>query len=154
MNYSINDLIKYFCSMYPYAQELSKARLTKMIYLADWENFKSSGHQLSEINWYFDNFGPYVTDVIDTAYNDPDIRIVSTRTIYGTDKTLIEYDGKTPTIDDKVRVNLDQVINETKQLSWKRFIDYVYDTPPIKESERYNYLDFSKFSNSHPNPLS
>ncbi len=145
MNHTLNDLIKYFCSMYPHSQELSKARLTKMIYLADWENFKLSNNQLSDIKWYFDNFGPYVTDVVDTAYNDPDVRLVSTRTIYGTEKTLIEYKGATPTLDESVKIILDQVIESTKTLSWKNFIEYVYATPPIKESTRYNYLDFSKF---------
>lgn len=145
MNHSLNDLIKYFCSMYPHSQELSKARLTKMIYLADWENFKLSKKQLSDIKWYFDNFGPYVSDVVDTAYNDPDVRLVSTRTIYGTEKTLIEYKGVTPTLDEPVRTILDKVIESTKTLSWKNFIEYVYATPPIKESTRYNYLDFSKF---------
>lgn len=145
MNYSLNDLIKYFCSMYPYAQELSKARLTKMIFLADWENFKINKEQISNIEWYFDNFGPYVTNIIDIAYNDPDVRVVSTRTIYGTDKTLIEYKGEIPNIDINVKAILDKVINDTRSLSWKNFIDYVYATPPIKQSERYNYLDFSKF---------
>lgn len=145
MNYSLNDLIKYFCSMYPYAQELSKARLTKMIFLADWENFKINKEQISNIEWYFDNFGPYVTNIIDIAYNDPDVRVVSTRTIYGTDKTLIEYKGEIPNIDINVKAILDKVINDTRSLSWKSFIDYVYATPPIKQSERYNYLDFSKF---------
>ena len=145
MNYSLNDLIKYFCSMYPHSQELSKARLTKMVYLADWENFKAHQEQISNIEWYFDNFGPYVTDIVDTAYNDPDLRIVSTRTIYGTDKTLIEYNGETPKIDTEIKTILDKVINETKPLSWKSFIDYVYATRPIQESTRYNYLDFSKF---------
>ncbi|MDM1271715.1 Panacea domain-containing protein [Acinetobacter indicus] len=145
MNQSLNDLIKYFCSMYPHSQELSKARLTKMVYLADWENFKLSNNQLSNIKWYFDNFGPYVTDVVDTAYNDPDVRLVSTRTIYGTEKTLIEYKGSTPILDESVKKILDQVIESTKTLSWKNFIEYVYATPPIKQSTRYNYLDFSNF---------
>lgn len=145
MNYSLNDLIKYFCSMYPHSQELSKARLTKMIYLADWENFCVNREQISNIEWYFDNFGPYVTDVIDTAYNDPNVRVVSTRTIYGTDKTLIEYNGEMPNIDEHTKVILNKVINDTKPLSWKSFIDYVYSTPPIRQSERYNYLNFSKF---------
>lgn len=145
MNYSLNDLIKYFCSMYPHSQELSKARLTKMIYLADWENFCVNREQISNIEWYFDNFGPYVTDVIDTAYNDPNVRVVSTRTIYGTDKTLIEYNGEMPNIDEHTKAILNKVINDTKPLSWKSFIDYVYSTPPIRQSERYNYLNFSKF---------
>lgn len=146
MIYSLNDLIKYFCSIYPHAQELSKARLTKMVYLADWENYKANQKQISNIEWYFDNFGPYVTDVIDAAYNDPDIRVVSTRTIYGTDKTLIEYKGEAPNIDEETKSILDKVINDTKPLSWKSFIDYVYSTPPIKQSARYNYLDFAKFT--------
>lgn len=146
MKTNLNNLIKYFCANYPHSQELSKARLTKMIYLADWENFKISQEQISEIEWYFDNFGPYVNDVIDVAYNDPDVRVVSTRTIYGTDKTLIEYQGESPNLDVQTKSILDKVINDTKPLSWKSFIDYVYSTPPIKESTRYNYLDFSKFN--------
>lgn len=145
MNNSLNNLIKYFCSMYPHAQELSKARLTKMIYLADWENYQANKKQISNIEWYFDNFGPYVTNVIDTAYNDPEVRVISTRTIYGTDKTLIEYKGETPNLDEPTKLILDKVINDTKPLSWKSFIDYVYSTPPIKQSTRYNYLDFAKF---------
>lgn len=145
MTNSLNDLIKYFCSRYPHTQELSKARLTKMIYLADWENFQANQKQISNIEWYFDNFGPYVTDIVDTAYNDPDIRVVSTRTIYGTDKTLIEYQGDIPILDDSITAVLDKVIENTKPLSWKNFIDYVYATPPIKQSARYNYLDFSNF---------
>ncbi|WP_445660976.1 Panacea domain-containing protein [Acinetobacter sp. F16] len=145
MNHSLNDLIKYFCSAYPHSQELSKARLTKMIYLADWENYKDSQKQISNIAWYFDNFGPYVTDVINIAYEDPEVRVVSTRTIYGTDKTLIEYKGQKPILDESVKNVLDKVIEGTKSLSWKSFIDYVYATPPIKQSARYNYLDFSKF---------
>ena len=145
MNNSLNDLFKYFCSMYPHSQELSKARLTKMVYLADWENYLANQKQISNIEWYFDNFGPYVTDIVDTAYNDPDIRVVSTRTIYGTDKTLIEYHGKAPILDNSIKAVLDKVIDNTKPLSWKNFIDYVYATPPIKESARYNYLDFSNF---------
>ena len=146
MKTNINNLIKYFCSNYPHSQELSKARLTKMIYLADWENFKTSQEQISDIEWYFDNFGPYVNDVIDAAYNDPDVRVVSTRTIYGTDKTLIEYQGAPPNLDAQTKSILDKVINDTKPLSWKSFIDYVYSTPPIKQSTRYNYLDFAKFT--------
>ena len=145
MNNSLNNLIKYFCSMYPHAQELSKARLTKMIYLADWENYQANKKQISNIEWYFDNFGPYVTNVIDTAYNDHEVRVISTRTIYGTDKTLIEYKGETPNLDEPTKLILDKVINDTKPLSWKSFIDYVYSTPPIKQSTRYNYLDFAKF---------
>lgn len=145
MNNSLNDLIKYFCSMYPHSQELSKARLTKMVYLADWENYLANQKQISNIEWYFDNFGPYVTDIVDTAYNDPDIRVVSTRTIYGTDKTLIEYQGDAPILDNSIKDVLDKVIDITKPLSWKNFIDYVYATRPIKQSERYNYLDFSNF---------
>lgn len=30
-------------------------------------------------------------------------------------------------------------------LSWNQFINYVYDTPPIKESRKYSHLDLTKF---------
>jgi hypothetical protein len=34
----LKDIIAYYCKQYPHKAELSKARLTKMVYLADWKS--------------------------------------------------------------------------------------------------------------------
>lgn len=99
----VSTLIKYICSVYPHAHELSNARLTKLIYLVDWEFVQNYGHQLTDIHWYFDNYGPFVRDIQDIAYEDPEIEILNTQTIYGTAKTLFRYTGSTPSLEPEIR---------------------------------------------------
>lgn len=141
----ISDLIKFLCIKYPYSKELSNARLTKLIYLIDWEASKNLGSQVTEIEWYFDNFGPYVSDVVDVASEDSNISVENTKTVYGSKKTLIKYSGVLPEINPKISKIADQVINNTKHLNFDDFIKYVYSTPPIKNSSKYSYLNFSDF---------
>ena len=141
----ISDLIKFLCIKYPYSNELSNARLTKLIYLIDWEASKSTGSQITDIEWYFDNFGPYVSDIVDTAVEDSNILVENTRTVYGSKKTLIKYSGDVPEICSNIKKIVEEVVNNTKHLSFDDFIKYVYSTPPIKNSSRYSYLNFSEF---------
>ena len=60
------DIAGYLVANYPYPGQLSNARLTKMIYLADWYHTVLTGRRLTEINWYFDHYGPYVKDVFES----------------------------------------------------------------------------------------
>lgn len=64
---TISDVLLYFINKYPYPDELSKTRITKMVYLADLYKTQVIGEQLTEIKWYFDHYGPYVSDVYDAA---------------------------------------------------------------------------------------
>lgn len=141
----ISDLIKFLCIKYPYSKELSNARLTKLIYLIDWESSKNLGNQVTDIEWYFDNFGPYVSDVVDVASEDSNITVENTKTVYGSKKTLIKYSGVLPEINPSISKIADQVINNTKHLNFDDFIKYVYSTPPIKNSSKYSYLNFADF---------
>lgn len=139
----IADIIKYICKMYPYDQELSKARLTKMVYLADWESARRFGRQITEINWYFNNYGPYVDDVFETALMDPEIDVITTTTIYGTPKIQIRYlgNGEGIGLSKEEIIILNQVISQTQLMYWNGFISYVYDTYPIRENAQYSYLN-------------
>ena len=141
----ISNLIKFICVKYPYSNELSKARLTKLIYLIDWESSKRVGTQVTDIEWYFDSFGPFVSDVYDVATEDSNINVVNTKTVYGSRKTLINYSGEVPEIDCIVAEIAEKVINDTKHLNFDDFIKFVYSTSPIKNSSRYSYLNFSEF---------
>ncbi|MCT2540826.1 Panacea domain-containing protein [Sedimentimonas flavescens] len=141
---SLGDIIAYLTDNYPIKSELSKARITKMVYLADWKSAQRNKKQLSNIRWFFHNFGPYVDDVIDTARSDPRLKVTSGTNMYGDRKESIDYigtgeEGKKMSIDEKKI--LDEVISETRSLYWQEFIKLVYSTPPIKNSNRYTYLD-------------
>ena len=49
------DVIAYIIKRYPssLADELSNARLTKLVYLSDWKNCLTNDRPISSINWYF-----------------------------------------------------------------------------------------------------
>ena len=142
------NIIKYVCINYPFSQELSNARLTKIIYLCDWQSCKESGQQMTSIEWYFDNFGPYVNDVRDGAINSNELDVVDTINVYGTPKTQIIAKANVGygDIDERSKKIIDDVMDRTKTMFWKNFIDYVYSTEPIKNNSRYSYLDLEKIS--------
>ncbi|MFB4471809.1 Panacea domain-containing protein [Oceanobacillus caeni] len=149
----IKEVIYYFLIKYPYKDELSKTRLTKMVYLADWESAKKYGRQITKINWYFDHYGPYVPDVYEVAAKDRKISIKKGFSAFGSPKETIEFDEDYADYSiGRVRLNteqieiLDKVIEDTMYLNWSDFISYVYSTKPIKSQDRYNKLDLVKLA--------
>ena len=140
----IKDVTAYVCAKYPHKEELSKARVTKLVYLSDWKSAQKNNKQLTKIEWYFHNYGPYVDAVVNSAVKDPRFNIKSTSTMYGDSKTLFtikdgtEFD-KGLTEDEQLII--DGVINETKDLYWDSFIKHVYDTYPIRVTDRHKTLN-------------
>jgi hypothetical protein len=140
----IKDVTAYICAMYPIKHELSKTRVTKLVYLADWKSAQRTEKQLTKIKWYFHNFGPYVDAVIDSAKKDRRFEITSTSNLYGDPKILFSIrEGE----DYKRGLSLsdmeliDEVIGETSKLYWDSFIKHVYDTFPIRATNRHQDLN-------------
>ena len=138
------DIILYILKNYPHKNELSNARLTKMIYLIDWRSAFDNGKQITNIKWYFDNYGPFVHDVEEEIVNHPElIHIVETKNIFGKRKKLYRL------VDDNVKLSIptdiENIINTTisvrKGFYWLQFINFIYSTYPIVTSERYTYLN-------------
>lgn len=142
----LHDVMAYLIKNYPdsMAHELSNARLTKMVYLADWHQALNEGRQISNIEWYFDNFGPFVKDVEDTAAEYDDLFVVDLGSnMYGQAKKTfaLRDEDYEPELDDAERRSLDHIIEVTRKLFWAPFIKLVYSTHPIASSQRYTYLD-------------
>ncbi|MDX7827491.1 Panacea domain-containing protein [Aeromonas caviae] len=139
----LQKIIAYFCVKYPHKGELSKARLTKLVYLADWFSALIDDRQLTDIDWLFNHYGPYVDDVVEVASRSPYFSIVSEQTMYGSDKYLISFNGyfDENSLPYRERQILDFVINKTKHLYFNDFIDYVYSTYPVESRNRYSRLD-------------
>lgn len=150
MNNKIRSLIHYIIKYYPYSDDLSKTRITKLVYLIDWEMVCVHNRQLTPIEWYFDHYGPYVSDVLDVADEDEDISITKTISAYGGTKYIVEakYDKNELSYQDldsdEIEI-INKIIENTKQLTWNEFIDYVYNTAPVKKTERYNNLDLKQY---------
>lgn len=139
----LRHVIRYLCSHYPHLSELSNARLTKMVYLADWESSRMTGKQITDIEWYFNNYGPFVDDVRLEAEHDTAIEVVHTNTMFGTPKVQIRLIN--PNVEIRLQKSemeiLNKIIESTKDKFWNAFIRYVYDTYPVKNSPRYTSLD-------------
>lgn len=145
---NLPDLIAYICHTYPHSRELSKARLTKIIYLIDWSSCQKNGRQLTEINWYFDNYGPYVDDVVQAAREADFLGVEQELNFYGSLKERIYLKNTKyfPKIESDVEKIIGEVFEETKKLYWDDFIKYVYNTYPIKNSKRYSHLNLQKMA--------
>lgn len=147
----LKEVVYYLLYYYPYADELSKTRTTKMVYLADWYSAIKYKSQITEIQWYFDHYGPYVDDVYNTASQDHEISIKHSFSYFGNPKEIFRLkEGFTPTFEllsDNELDILEQVIEETKYLNWNEFIKLVYSTYPIETEKKYNYLNLIELAN-------
>lgn len=144
----------YFCQNYPYRDELSNSRLTKLVYLSDWFSCLLYGKQLTEIRWVFNHYGPYVDDIIDTARQDRLFVISYSQNFYGDNKLIISCDENyQPMISIKEKNIIDFVIEKTKSMYFNEFIDYVYSTYPISSQQRYLNLDLVSLAREYKSTL-
>jgi len=137
MRVKIDNVLRYIVRYYPFDFELTKTRLTK----------------LTDIEWYFNHYGPYVSDVFDTADEDSDLRIVEKVSNFGTKKFLVESKIEKSELqfelNESERKIIDKVIDKTKSMNWNEFIDYVYSTFPIVKSEKYGVLNLVKLAEEY-----
>jgi len=138
----LEDILIYILETYPHKDELSNARLTKLVYLSDWYNAIHNNQQISQINWYFDNYGPFVWDIYKEVKQNPRFRISYTLNFFGTEKKLIKLiNTKTVDLAENEIKSINKIIKATEDLNYEKFINLVYSTYPILTTEKYNYLD-------------
>lgn len=142
----LKDVMAYIISQYPanMKDELSNARLTKMVYLSDWRNCLRGKGQITDIEWYFDNFGPFVWDIKSTAKANPGIfKVENVPNMYGSAKTLFSLNDVSyqPELSSSERKSIDHIISVASKKYWDDFIKLVYSTYPVSSSERYSKLD-------------
>jgi hypothetical protein len=144
------DVMVYLLKNYPLKTGLSNARLTKLIYLADWKFALKYKTQITDIQWKFDNFGPYVWDILNEAEAAPKFfKVNEIRNPYGNKKILIRLNDENYPINlsDDEKTTLEFVINSTKSLNWDKFIQLVYSTFPILVSQKGTKLDLIELAN-------
>lgn len=147
----LEDIVGYICERYPQKEDLSKARVTKLVYLADWKSCLQMNKQLSNIQWIFNYFGPYVDDVETMAENDPRFNVVRSYNVFGEKKDVISL--KTKFVFQDLNQNdkdiLDEIIEKTASLNWQNFKRLVYSTHPIIVSSRMDRLDLVRLASEY-----
>lgn len=147
----LEEAMAYLCANYPHKAELSKARLTKMIYLADWRLALTDQRQITNLEWVFNHYGPYLDDVKESAQKDPRFEVKRDRNMYGSVKEVIALRDSDLNfdLDSAERKALDHVIEKTKNLTWKPFIKLVYSTFPIATQPRYVPLNLVELAKTY-----
>jgi hypothetical protein len=147
----LQNILAYLCVHYPHKGELSKARLTKLVYLADWFSALSDNQQMSNVRWLFNHYGPYVDDITLCAQSSNQFKITAEQTLHGSTKYLIQFHGilDSNALSARDQQILDVVIDKTKQMYFNDFIDYVYSTYPVQSKDRYSYLDLISLANEY-----
>lgn len=150
----ILDIVAYFVRNSTI--KLSKGRLNKLVYLADWKYSLDYGKQLSNISWKFNHYGPYVNEIENSIESDllKRFKITHQETSYfGHSKYIINLidDSKFIAPNDSERTTLDMILKLTDKLNWTDFINLVYSTYPIKVSERGDILHLVALAKQYRN---
>lgn len=147
----LQNIIAFICANYPHKSELTKARVTKLVYLSDWFSALLDKKQLTEIEWVFNHYGPYVDDVVDAAHSAFGFKIEHQNTMYGTSKYVLSYNGDEESIklEERDKEILNAVMEKTKAMYFNQFVDYVYSTYPVKTKERYSTFNLVKLAEDY-----
>lgn len=139
----LQNIIAYLCLNYPYPNELSNSRLTKLVYLADWGSALADERQLTNIQWLFNHYGPYVDDIKEAVEYSNDFVFQSDSNMFGSSKNIIRFRGDLYNLNlsHRDKTILDLVMERTKSMYYNDFIDYVYSTYPVHSQNRYSHLD-------------
>ncbi len=139
----LRAIMAYFCSNHSPQSELSKARLTKLVYLADWYSALVDNEKMTDIDWVFNHHGPNMDDATELTHLENDFSVMIQKTIYGADKYIISYSGHA--VDQHFSENelniLDTIIRKTQSLYFNELVDFVYSTYPVSSNERCSKLD-------------
>lgn len=138
----LRSLMAYVCQNYAYPQELTKARLTKIIYLIDWKMALEHRRQASPVNWLYNHYGPYVTDVVSTARSAPEFEVEVGENMYGNRRELIKLNARIePGLTAQEREAADFILQKVAPMTWDSFIRLVYSTYPIIVTDRGEEMD-------------
>lgn len=145
------DLVRYVITTYPYPNELSKARLNKIVYLVDWKNTLVYGTQMTDIQWKFNHYGPYVDRIELELRQDKRFDILNTTNLYGHKKEVVVLSSSINNAsfiepNENEKAIIDFIIEKTRRLNFSEFINLVYSTYPIISQEKGSDLDLAKLA--------
>ena len=144
---------------------IGRTALTKLVYLVDVEHCRQYGKQATGLKWWFHHYGPYAAELQSEIqslglYADEEVftgkagnrsvsgyryrRAADWKQIHSTFNS--QYDAQ-------VKRCVERVVEQWALDSLPTILDYVYfETEPMEDVKRGEYLDFSKIQMESPIP--
>jgi hypothetical protein len=144
MKNKLIDIVFYTLSKFKNKDDASNARVTKIVYLSDWHQALHYNKKFSGIDWYFDNYGPYVKEIKDVVKANSEIfTYIEATNPFGQPKSKLGIKDRKIDISltKEEMKSIDHILNITEDLDWNGFIKLVYSTYPIRTSQRYSGLN-------------
>lgn len=141
----LKDIIYYFLKK---SWELPNARITKLVYLLDWEYSLKYGNQVTDIEWFFDYYWPFVKDIENVIYENEDIFLekIYYNSLWNKSKFFSIKWKNDWQLDFKVYEIMDKILEETKNFTFNDFIKYVYSTYPVYKTRQFNKLNLKELA--------
>jgi len=152
MGRCLENVIHYLCYYYP--STLTRTVLVKLIYLSELEFISLYQRRMTDIQFRYDNYGPFSWEIIDTAQDLIDRGILSMEkdsNILGDERyryrALKKPDIKD--LDEHSLKALQQVLEKFSAYTFSGLIDYVYSTAPMRYTHKGEVIDLKKMCNSN-----
>lgn len=132
-------------------QAIPKARLIKLIYLADWKYALEYGKRFTNIVWQYNHYGPYVAEVIDLIRRNSDFEIKTYFNSMGNpaEEVSLNNHQRVDSLNNEERAVADLIIKQTKDLCFNDFIKLVYSTYPVRKTQKYETLDLVQLAHEY-----
>ena len=130
---------------------LSNSRLTMLIYLCDWKSCLVTNKPLTELNWHYENNGPFSWEVIKAViYSRKHFEIsksLGSFISFNTTVKLIVYNEEIQNSLSSYSNNIiDFVIKQTNALDNEQFTNLILSTYPVMSSQKFTDLNLKRLS--------
>ncbi|MBD2067352.1 hypothetical protein H6F93_07385 [Leptolyngbya sp. FACHB-671] len=132
----LQSILKYITSHYPNTNRLSRFRLIKILYLADWRSALIRNKQITSLKWTLGECG---------LQPNQDIQVPDKRGFI----SFMDY----PSLTVQEKEILDHAIKTSSQKNWTDFTSIVYSTYPIlkqnsDEDKELNLIQLARLYNA------
>jgi len=133
---NIADILLEIASFYfsEHGRGISKTKLLKLAYLAEVEYFRRNGERLTNSDWVYYLYGPYL-------FNIEKIELPEEKQA----EIILPPKGFTSTVELATKMLIQKIVLRFGSLDLKKLLDYVYfETEPMMNADqRFEHLDFS-----------
>ena len=133
------ELFKIILSIYPQSKELTRDRLVKLTYLADWRSAITYKKQITSVQWYINNYGPYIEDMYKILADEK----------FDINQEIQRRKTEKYNCDRKINLVVNFIIDKTQDLDSNTFSNLVFSTFPLATSPKYCYIDLVAKANQY-----